>query len=69
VGRHRDDVVEDLELVDRRDHGCLVVDDPQRAGQRELEVAVASALAEPRAGRIHGDAAGHDEIDPPDLRG
>jgi len=39
------------------------------ARQRELEIAVASTLAEPGAARADGDAAGHDQIDASDLRG
>ena len=58
-----------LELVNRGDDGCGVVDEAGRARQRELEVAVASALADARAARVHGDAAGDDQVDPSDLAG
>src|SRR5882724_11156987 len=62
VSRHRNRVVDDLELVDRGDDGRRLLDDTHRARERELEVAVASAFAEPRTRGVDGDAAGHDQI-------
>ena len=65
MSRHRNRIVDDLELVDHRDDGRRLVDDAHRAGQRELEVAVASTLTESRAAGVDGDAAGYDQIDRP----
>src|SRR5262249_35840529 len=69
VGRHRNRLVDDLELVDGRDDRRIVVDQLERAGQRELEIAVASAFSDPGALLVDGDAAGYDEVDASDLRG
>jgi hypothetical protein len=38
-----------------------------RAGQRELQIAVTSTLAEPSSARVHGHATRHDEIDASQL--
>jgi hypothetical protein len=37
------------------------------AGEREFQIAVAAALADASATRVHGHAARHDEIDVPQL--
>ena len=53
----------DLHVVHRRHDDGVVVDQPGRGGERELEVAEAAALAEPGTVLPHRDAPGHDEID------
>jgi hypothetical protein len=64
VRGHRDRVVDDLSSCTWRPPG-IVVDEPERVCQGVFQITVAAALAEPRAGPIDGDAAGHDEIDRP----
>src|SRR5205809_4634237 len=51
--RHREWLVEHLELVDRCRHGRVLADCAEVAGQGELEVAVPAALADARAARAH----------------
>ena len=51
IGRGDHALVEHLQRVHRRDHDRVRVDETGFGGDRELEVAEAAALAEPRAGR------------------
>jgi hypothetical protein len=67
VRRHRNVVVHDLEIVHGGHDRRRVVDAAEPAGERVLEVAVAAALAQPRALRGDRDAARHDEVDPSEL--
>ena len=66
--RHREWLVVNLELVDRRHHRGVLVHRVKLAGQSELEITVAAALADARAVRAHGHAAHHDEVDRPERR-
>ena len=63
IGRGHHALVEHLQRVHRRHHDRVRVHQPGFGGDRELEVAEAAALAEPRAGPVDRDAAGHDEVD------
>jgi hypothetical protein len=63
VRRHRNRARNDLQLVDRRCHGCARADGAPAAGEGELEVAVAAALADALAAAVHGDTARDDEVD------
>ena len=63
IGRGHHALVEHLQRVHRRHHDRVRVDQPGFRGDRELEVAEAATLAEPRAGPVDRDAAGHDEVD------
>ena len=52
-----------LQLVDGGDHHRALRDQPGLGCDRELEIAEAAALAEPRARIVDGDAAGDHEVD------
>jgi hypothetical protein len=69
VRGHGDRLAEDLQVVDRGDHGGPGVDGAELGGERELQIAVAAALADAGPLAIDGDAARHDEIDPRQLVG
>jgi len=64
---HREVGVDDLELVDGRQHGRPLVDRAELAGQRPLEVAVTAALADPCPAPVDGDTARDDQIDAAEL--
>jgi len=58
----------DLKVVDRRDDDRRGIYQPGFCRHRELEIAEATAFAEPSSVLSHGDAPGDDEIDGLEVR-
>src|SRR5438132_3642399 len=56
-------LVQDLEGMDGRGDGRPVADHPRLPGQGELEVGVASTLADPDSLAVDGNRATHDQVD------